>query len=208
MDVSHGQDLRHSLYTTLDGAFPKSIMPIGVEHNLKQKIRKKLRKVGWDTLFRPGEEWERTVGGFAIRALDTVYTTLRAETLVLGGGVASGPRRRRRRLLAARGHAVGAACRGARCHQGPSECAVRCPRNRRYRSAGFAARTRGGGSCGGSFGPRQVGPPPRRKLHGGGILCSFWRDQLRRPRTCHAQAAGVGESIVPHHGPAIRRGRL
>ena len=74
MDVSHGQDLRHSLYTTLDGAFPKSIMPIGVEHNLKQKIRKKLRKVGWDTLFRPGEEWERTVGGFAIRALDTVYT--------------------------------------------------------------------------------------------------------------------------------------
>ena len=74
MDVSHGQDLCHSLYTTLDGAFPKSIMPIGVEHNLKQKIRKKLRKVGWDTLFRPGEEWERTVGGFAIRALDTVYT--------------------------------------------------------------------------------------------------------------------------------------
>ena len=74
MDVSHGQDLRHSLYTTLDGAFPKSIMPIGVEHNLKQEIRKKLRKVGWDTLFRPGEEWERTVGGFAIRALDTVYT--------------------------------------------------------------------------------------------------------------------------------------
>ena len=74
MDVSHGQDLRHSLYTTLDGAFPKSIMPIGVEHNLKQKIRKKLRKVGWDTLFRPGEEWERTVGGFAIRALDIVYT--------------------------------------------------------------------------------------------------------------------------------------
>ena len=74
MDVSHGQDLRHSLYTTLDGAFPKSIMPIGVEHNLKQKIPKELRKVGWDTLFRPGEEWERTVGGFAIRALDTVYT--------------------------------------------------------------------------------------------------------------------------------------
>ena len=74
MDVSHGQGLCHSLYITLDGAFPKSIMPIGVEHNLKQKIRKKLRKVGWDTLFRPGEEWERTVGGFAIRALDTVYT--------------------------------------------------------------------------------------------------------------------------------------
>ena len=74
MDVSHGQDLRHSLYTTLDGAFPKSIMPIGVEHNLKQKIRKTLRKVGWDTLFRPGEEGERTVGGFAIRALDIVYT--------------------------------------------------------------------------------------------------------------------------------------
>ena len=74
MDVSHGQGLCHSLYITLDGAFPKSIMPIGVEHNLKQKIRKKLRKVGWDTLFRLGEEWERTVGGFAIRALDTVYT--------------------------------------------------------------------------------------------------------------------------------------
>ena len=63
-----------TFFITLDGAFPKSIMPIGVEHNLKQKIRKKLRKVGWDTLFRPGEEWERTVGGFAIRALDTVYT--------------------------------------------------------------------------------------------------------------------------------------
>ena len=74
MDVSHGQDLRHNLFITLDGAFPKSIMPIGVENNLKHKMPTKLRKVGWHTLFRPGEEWGRTVGGFVIRALDTVYT--------------------------------------------------------------------------------------------------------------------------------------
>ena len=74
MDVSHGQDLRHSLYTTLDGAFPKSIMPTGLEHTLKQRIRKKLRTIGYDTFFRPDENWERTVGNFAIRGLDSIHT--------------------------------------------------------------------------------------------------------------------------------------
>ena len=58
MEVFYGQDL----YTTLDGAFPKSIMPTGLEHILKQKIRKKLR------------------GDFAIRGLDKIYTAYGQNT--------------------------------------------------------------------------------------------------------------------------------
>ena len=70
MDALYCQDL----YTTLEGAFPKAIMPTGLEHALKCRIRKKLRTAGWDTLFRPGEDWKRIIEGFAFRGLDKVYT--------------------------------------------------------------------------------------------------------------------------------------
>ena len=48
-----GREMRHGLWETLDGAFPKAIMPDGLARELQRKIRKKLRDIGWDAHASP-----------------------------------------------------------------------------------------------------------------------------------------------------------
>ena len=67
------RDSDRGLWETLDGAFPKAIMPDGLAHTLQRKIRKKLRTIGYDTHFSPGVTWEQTVDGFSARGRDRMH---------------------------------------------------------------------------------------------------------------------------------------
>ena len=61
------------LWETLDGAFPKAIMPDGLARGLHNKILKKLRRIGWDAHASPGPTWVQTVESFSTRGLDRMY---------------------------------------------------------------------------------------------------------------------------------------
>ena len=66
-------DSDRGLWETLDGAFPKAIMPDGLARELQRKILKKLRRIGWGAHASPGPTWVQTVDSFSTRGLDRMY---------------------------------------------------------------------------------------------------------------------------------------
>ena len=66
-------EMTHGLWETLDGAFPKAIMPDGLARALQIKIRKKIRDIGWDAETWPGPTWVQTIERFATRGLDRIH---------------------------------------------------------------------------------------------------------------------------------------
>ena len=57
-------EMTHGLWETLDGAFPKAIMPDGLARALQIRIRKKIRDIGWAAETWPGPTWVQTVESF------------------------------------------------------------------------------------------------------------------------------------------------
>lgn len=58
---------------TLHRAFPHGVVPDQLEYALQGRIRKKLRVVGWEVCFPPGDMWEGSIEAFAIKGLDKIH---------------------------------------------------------------------------------------------------------------------------------------
>lgn len=61
------------LYETLEFSFPRGIMPAGLEHSLKRRLRKKLRALGYRLEFPSGDPWEAIVETFSIAGLEGIH---------------------------------------------------------------------------------------------------------------------------------------
>mmetsp|Transcript_104711 Transcript_104711/g.312768 ORF Transcript_104711/g.312768 Transcript_104711/m.312768 type:complete len:486 (-) Transcript_104711:157-1614(-) len=61
------------LYETLVAAFPRGLMQEGLEHSIRGKVRRKLRHIGYNVEFQPGEPWQIIVEHFAIAGIDRIH---------------------------------------------------------------------------------------------------------------------------------------
>lgn len=61
------------LYETLVTAFPQGLMPEGLEHSIRGKVRKRLRDIGYRVVFPPGESWQTVLEHFAIAGIERIH---------------------------------------------------------------------------------------------------------------------------------------
>jgi len=61
------------LYETLVAAFPQGLMPEGLEHSMRGKVRKRLRDIGYRVAFLPGEPWQTVIEHFAIASVERIH---------------------------------------------------------------------------------------------------------------------------------------
>lgn len=73
------EDYGAPLYETLEETFPRGLMPDGLEMNIKHKIRRRLRDIGYRVLFPENEPWEDVVEVFATHSLEKIYKTFAAN---------------------------------------------------------------------------------------------------------------------------------
>lgn len=63
------------LWETLDASFPTGLFPQGLEYEIKGKIRRRIREIGYRVEFPEGEDWESIVECFALVGLEKLHNS-------------------------------------------------------------------------------------------------------------------------------------
>lgn len=61
------------LYETLGASFPSGLFPQGMEDTIKNRVRRRLRDIGYRVVFPPDEPWQGVLELFAIAALERMH---------------------------------------------------------------------------------------------------------------------------------------
>eukprot|EP00929_Paragymnodinium_shiwhaense_P025967 TRINITY_DN15559_c0_g1_i1.p1 TRINITY_DN15559_c0_g1~~TRINITY_DN15559_c0_g1_i1.p1 ORF type:complete len:386 (-),score=59.00 TRINITY_DN15559_c0_g1_i1:766-1923(-) len=62
-----------SFWDAVDAAFPPGLMCSNLEYYVKVRVRKRVKEIGWQVRFLPGEPWESMIEMFAVAALDKIH---------------------------------------------------------------------------------------------------------------------------------------